>query len=162
MTDQPAKSPRWMRLVLIASLAANLLIVGLLVGAAFRDKHDHRGPARGGDERSMPGDLRGLARAMPQAPRDALRAAIESTPDAARERRRLIRENRQKFLAALEAEPFSIEDIEAIFNDQHGLFMAIARDGQGALLEAIKTMTADERSRFVANLRKGPRGPRKN
>lgn len=157
MTETATKTPRRIRILLIASLAVNLLFVGLLVGAVLRGDHDH--PSRGTDV-NVPGDLRGLARAMPERPRKALREAIEARPELGRDRRSNIRENRQLFVQALEADPFELEAIDTIFVEQRALFTAIAQNGQDALLEAIEMMTPEERASFVENLRKAkpPRG----
>jgi len=152
MSDTTPKSPRWMRLLLIASLAVNLLVVGLFVGASFKDddKRPQRGPG-------FAGDLRGIAAAMPDEARRSLRGLLERRPGKFSERRRNMGETRRAFIEGLEQEPFDISVIENAFDTQRQNVSDAAQDGYALILEAIEGMSAAERAEFAENLRKPPR-----
>lgn len=163
MSETP-HSNRWMRLALIGSLALNLLIIGIFIGASFRDPGPDRrtrGPGAPGPGGAVPGDLRSLAFAMPDAPRAALRAELESRPGKFREGRKRVNETRARFVAALEAEPFDITAIQAIFTEQADNFSKITKEGQAVLLQTIDMMSEDERKIFAKNLKDRRPKPRR-
>ena len=98
-------SPLWLRVLLFASLAANLLVVGLVAGAASY-----------GGGRAMAAREPGFGffeAALDKADRAALRAAFLARAEGVRTPRREMRARMESILAALRADPYDPAALEA-------------------------------------------------
>ncbi len=105
----------WVRILLIGSLALNLLFIGLMGGMALR--------FGGMDKRPPPSVGAALYRALPDTERRSLRQELRRT----RDHRDLRAGHRQEILAVAEvlrAEPFEVASLEALVSaqllDRHG------------------------------------------
>ena len=153
MTETPQKrrAPRWMRVLLVLSLAANLLIVGVVAGAVSSGK-------RGGSQSSAL-SFGPYTAALTSEDRRALRKAIRE--EGGRFDRSAARANFQSFLDVLRTEPLDVAEMTRLFEAQGE--MARTRDelGKDALLTRISEMSAEERAgfadRFEEAMRRGPR-----
>lgn len=97
--------PSWMKLLLILSLAANVGILGLVIGHSFRpDEESGRGPNRTVDwiVAMVPEERRDLAIAHFAEARDRMAAAADERS-----------ENLAEVVAAMRAEPFDAARLEA-------------------------------------------------
>ena len=149
MADTP-KSPRWMRIALVVSLALNLLILGGLAGATFL-----RGPG-GHAERA----LGPFARAFEEEHRDAFRSRLNERSEPLRQNRSEVRKAFKAILATLRAETFDPTEFEEAVAHQVKQLTAFQFVGQEALVEQLATMTLDERRAFADRLEKSFRhGP---
>lgn len=144
MSDETQKrsSPRWMRVVLVLSLALNLLIVGAVVGAV---SSGGKGGPRLSDVSFGP-----YTAALGREDRRALRRAIRDT--AGRPDRAAARENFQTFLTVLRTEPLDVAEMTRVFEAQGALAQARLAAGKAALLEHIAEMSAADRAAFADRL----------
>lgn len=160
---QPAKetplprsgAPRWMRLVLVVSLALNLLVIGAVAGAAITGG----GPWRGMEAHGGP-----MARALTPEDRRILRQrSLEARGDL-RDGRRAHRAAMQELVTLLRATPFDAEAVEAQMRVVRVMLGERMAQGQSLLLDRLSDMTPAERAayadRLAEALRNGP-GPRR-
>ncbi|WP_157968875.1 periplasmic heavy metal sensor [Tropicimonas sp. IMCC34011] len=161
MADTPAPSrrvPIWLRALLILSLALNLLVGGIVIGAALKDRHR---PAR------VEGEL-GLGpylSAFGQRDREALRGAAAEGRAAFRADRREMRTTFAETIEALRADPFDPARLESLLARQGEIVDRGRKRGHAIMIERLSTMDAAERAAFADRLqqaiRRGPgrRGP---
>lgn len=153
-----ARTPRWVKLLLIASLAINVTVVGIMAGAAMRE------PVARADRMSLPIEgFRRVHRAMPDAEQAALRAdliAQRSNLRAARQQARALHED---FLAALIAQPYSEAAVREVFAAHRSNRDGVADLATEALLKRIAAMSPEARVDFAEKLRMSRRrGGRQN
>lgn len=146
------KAPRWMKILLLLSLAANVGVVGVIGGAMLRT------PA--GAHTPTPEGVSVLARAMPMKFQRELRKAL-------RERREELRPNRQELFAlrdrlaaALLADPFEIEAVNTVLHDQRTMLTGITIAGHEEVIRQIEAMGPRDRARYVERLYGGSRTER--
>ena len=155
---QPQKTGfRWGKGLLFISLAANLLIVGMVAGAVYRNggppaRHAEQPPLRdlgyGPYGRALSQDDR----------RDIDRAMAERSGD--------LNANRDEFrvqikalLKALRTSPYDGKTVGAIIGAQQERLLQRQDIGRVLLLEQIENMSDDERSKFANRLARSLRGP---
>lgn len=155
MARQPenngAHRPRpWVRILLIVSLAFNLLVLGLIGGALlsggkWRHHHPPRLEAGGPLTRALSHeDRRAIGRKMRQAYRDG---GIEA------------RNHRQKvfgeLVAAVEAVPFDPDTVRQRMADLNAMFRDRFELGQKLLIDRLSEMNDAERAAYADRLREG-------
>lgn len=142
----PVARPRaWMRWLLIASLALNLAIAGLVAGAVVRARH--MGPPHGFDLAIGP-----IARAL--APEDrrwimrdlAGNRALPARDPAAR------RAEMRALLAAVTAQPFDPAAVAAALETQRSGAQSLQIAAETALVARLATMSPEARAAFAARL----------
>lgn len=145
-------APRWMRILLVASLAMNLLVVGALVGAAIKGG----GPWRGGDHHAGP-----MARALDPEDRRVLRKRMIETRTDSRDGRKAHRAAMQELVTLLRATPYDAEAVQTQMQEVRGQFLNRMERGQALLLGRLSEMTQAERAAYADRLeealRRGPR-----
>jgi uncharacterized membrane protein len=147
----PASQPsRWIKPVLVVSLALNLAVAGLFAGAVIRGGPPMRAEfARDGGR--DPG-LGLLAEGLSRADRMALRRAlVKSDPDIGNWRERAGQEF-GAILAALRAEPFDPDGLRTVLEAQSGRMQARLDKGRQILVARIAEMTPAERAEFATRL----------
>ncbi|MBV1867385.1 MAG: periplasmic heavy metal sensor [Marinosulfonomonas sp.] len=148
----------WTRVLLFGSLAINLLIVGMVAGAVFRNSGE-------ATERQLLRDMGFgfFGAALTQDDRRVIGRAMAKRSDDLRANRKDFRAQMAQFLDALRAIPF---DSEAVQAHSTGLQSKIAERqavGQNALLDRIAAMSDQERAVFAKRLERSmKRGPRRN
>ena len=163
MTDAPepmapSRTPRWVKIVLVLSLAFNLLIVGIAAGG-FAGK-DRKGGHRGGPDRiSVPGDLapRAFIAAIPMEDRHDLATAFRDRVRPEEGRREELRARVQSLLVALRAEPFDPTAISVLMMEQRSAILERQEKGQAVFLEYLTDLSAEERLAFAEKLEKSIR-----
>lgn len=140
MTETGAPRRRWTRWALIASLALNLLFVGLVAGAVLRGPPD-RGV--GG-----PGLWR-YAHALPDHHRRDLVRTVRRSRDDWGGQRAALRDARDALAEALRADPFEITAVAAVLAEEQRLAGQLAERGNALLLEQIARMSAEDRARYA-------------
>ncbi|CUH50354.1 periplasmic heavy metal sensor [Ruegeria atlantica] len=155
MSDSPKPKNRWISILLVISLALNLLIVGVALGTALRVK--------GGDHaKSPPGFGSALYRALPKEERKAMRGELF-------DRHKKGAHNRSQDFAqlstALRANPFDAAAVQALL-DQQAQSMADLQDAlQQEWLARVEAMSDEERLVYADRLeevvKRGPRGHKK-
>ncbi len=153
MTEQRNSSMRpALRVVLIVSLALNLLVVGVVAGGIFRGRPP--APLGGVDLGSSP-----FARALnaddQRHVRDTLRGQMHNIVPAAADRRLAL----QELVAALRQDPFDPAAVQAMFDQQKLGAMAAMEASQAAVLDRIQAMDAAGRAAFADRLENEMRHP---
>lgn len=152
MTDvaapQPVKRRSWL---LIASLALNLLILGMVGGAVFA-RHRMGGPRDPLNIGRLMGDpgLRGFIRSLPKDREAALRAASEPARKNLRPLREAAQQARAAATMALKAEPFDAAQMELAMAGLIAAETAVRQAGVAVLVNAVSSMTPAERAQFQA------------
>lgn len=141
-----AGAPRWMRVLLVVSLALNLLVAGVVVGQLVFDDDHGRGP------RPVEIALGPFARAMDAGDRRAILESLRSNSDL----RPLSRDQRAaafgEIVTTLRVEPFDRARAEAALSAQAERVRGLERTIQGALLDRLAAMTPDQRAAFADRL----------
>ncbi len=99
--------PRWSMLLLTASLALNLIVVGLVAGSLWRARA-HQPPAR-----AVTPNLLGYAASLPQERRDAIWTATAGQRQHIRPFRREIRAAREELMHVIAADTFDADKFAA-------------------------------------------------
>lgn len=135
--------------LLFVSLAANLLIVGVVVGWSFSDggKDRPKGPIRG-----VLGEP--FVRALPEDARQAIRNDIANERSRISESRNALRDRFEAFLTALRSDPFVPEDIARLLGEQRQVGIMRQEFGEELLMRRLNEMSAEERSLYADRLEK--------
>jgi uncharacterized membrane protein len=154
----PANS-RLLRWALVVSLTVNLIIVGLILGAAFGRDRDGRRDSALADIGFNP-----FVAALPADERQELGRALVARAGDFRQNREALRGEFDKLIALLRAEPFDLAAVRASVEAQQSRLRERQEMGRDLLFERLAAMSPDERSDFAdaleRALRRGPRGPR--
>lgn len=152
MTEQPkAATAGWIRIALAVSVALNLLVVGMIAGAAL----DGRGP--GGRAGGKPGPevalgpvgLRLYAGALPREERRELLKSLRSDNALLRDGRRQLHAHVERLAALLRAEPFSAEAVRAELDAQIGRASELMGYGAEVLTDRFAQMSAADRKAYA-------------
>ena len=154
VTDAPPASPRWMRILLVVSLALNLLIAGAVVGMVLRG-----GPSPVGVRDVGIGPF---AAALSPEDRAALRRDFIARTTESGTSRRDRREAMRALLAALRAEPFDPGALRAVLSRVSDRMSGRLDLGLSLIEGRIATMADADRQAFAdrleRELRRGRRG----
>lgn len=138
------RAPRWMLWLLFASLALNLLIIGLVAGSAWRFRHGGGPPHHGW----APPNLIGYSMALERGRNKALREATSPMRHALKPLRRDIHAARNEVTAAISAEPFD----QARFDAAQARLVDLENQARQQTLalyaEIAKSLTPDERRAY--------------
>ena len=141
MADPVEKPRRLWRIVLVCSLALNLAVAGVVIGAASSGRIGD-GPPRSFDLGVGP-----MARAlMPQEQRQIRRAMRESQVLRSVD----LRGSMRGIEAALIAEPFAPEALRTALSAQRNKLLSLQSEAQEALILAVSEMTPERRAAFAA------------
>ncbi len=139
-----------LRVLLFASLALNLLVVGALVGAGLWGGwgHGHHGP--GLDAAGGP-----MTRALSREDRRAISQRMRQAYRDGRPGRAAHRAAFEALLDDLRAEPFQRAAVEAHMARMRGLLTDRLELGQTLLLDRLEAMSPSERAAFADRLEHG-------
>lgn len=151
--NPPQPPRRWTRILLVLSLALNLLIIGVVAGAVMGRSRD-----RGPDDRAI--SYGPFTRALTDADRQALRQSIRDKGDP-RAHHRQLRAGFEAFLTELRSSPYDPDAAAAALTVQQQQIDAQITSVRAALLERIATMTDDERAGFADRLQEAVRHRKK-
>ena len=148
------RTPIWLRVVLLVSLALNLLVVGVVAGHFLRD--DPKGRVPRVDRMQAP-----MTFALSHEDRRAIGKALRQEYRDNRPSREEVVAEYQGVIAALRADPFQPELVEDAFRRQRAAASSRVEIGQKLLMDRLTAMSADERHAFADRLEEGlRRGPR--
>jgi uncharacterized membrane protein len=137
-----AAARRWTTWALVASLALNLALVGLIAGAAFKGRPE-----------PMPGiTLWRYARALPEPYRHDLGQALRESRRDWIGPREALRGQRTALAAALTAEPFEPVKVADVLRHETDLTGELATRGTELLLAQIGRMSPEERAAYAQAL----------
>ncbi len=143
----PNGNSRWMRVLFVASLSLNLLVLGAFLGALFvgGGRHGHHAPdldrAGGPLTRALgPEDRRAIGRQMRRAYQDGRpgRAQQKVAFDA--------------LITALQQEPFDRAEVESRMQDLRGFGQKRLALGQNLLLDRLEQMQSGDRAAYAQRL----------
>jgi uncharacterized membrane protein len=149
--DLVTKRKPWTRVVLFASLALNLLIVGAIGGMVVRG-----GPGRmGGGE--FPPPLRDLGygvfgHALSQDDRRSIGQEMVKHSGDLNANRREIRTRVDGLLTALRADPYDAAQVQQLITQQQAQLLKRQQIGQDLLLDQIGKMSVKDRTEFAKRL----------
>ena len=148
MTEVTKKSKTVWRAVLIASLALNVMVAGVVIGGLMGGKTPR---PFGAQPFSFGPAVDALNEDGRRAMRDAMRESGAFQPMRPAERNAAA----QEFLAAMRADPFDMEKVRALFVDQRTRADDNMRAAQDLLLQQFTLMTHDERVAYADRLASG-------
>ncbi|MDU8909970.1 periplasmic heavy metal sensor [Aestuariicoccus sp. MJ-SS9] len=134
----------WIRAVLFASLALNLLIAGIAAGMYWRG-----GPDRGPRDRDFAAPY---ARALGDEQRGTLRRALRREFLANRPERGALAQGYVAASAALRAEPFDRAALEAVLEGQARQAQTRQEIGRRVMIDFLSNMSAEDRAAFADRL----------
>lgn len=145
---RPTAAPPKRSKLLIASLAANMLVIGL-IGGAFAVRHRFGPPGEFNIGRMLgdPG-LRGFVRTLPKERHVILRNSAESVRLSLRPLRQAALQAKTTATLAINIEPFDATRVEKAMTDWIAAETDARRAGVAMLLQTMAKMTPDERSQF--------------
>ena len=156
---KPKRKFHWWRVVLVLSLALNLLIFGLVAGAAFRFKDGP--PPRDLAARDV--GYGAFIAAFDHDERRALGKAYRAQMPDRKQMRETLARDRAALLGALRAEPFDPAAFEAVLTKRQSDLMATQGKGQKLLMDQIRSMDTSARQAYADRLEEVlKRGPRKS
>ena len=155
MSD-PSLSPRaagagWRKALLAVSLAQNLQVAGVLIGAALR--HD-RDDGRMRDRAEVPREFMRspFLGALDGEDRRAVGRELMREEGSLRENRAELRARFERLLAAIRAEPFDRAGIEAILDEQRAAGARRLELAEEAVLDRLSAMTPAARAAYADRL----------
>lgn len=148
-----AGTPRWMRVALILSLTLNLLVLGVIGGAALRF---WRNPPRPPIAEVGFGPY---TEALDPADRRALRDAFVSKMPGLRDLRRESREDVRELVAVLRADPWDPAAARAVLAGRADRTRERLELGQALFLDRLDTMSPADRQALAARLEEMLRRP---
>lgn len=152
--NPPKSGRRWTGIALILSLAVNLLVVGVVIGAMLSGGRGHR--PDGGMSSYGP-----FTRALSDADQRAVRDAVRGRGDPGAHRREL-RAGFEAFLTELRRSPYDPAAAAAALERQHQQINGQILTVREALLERLEAMTDAERAAFADRLQKAVRKRKKD
>lgn len=149
MTDtpeSPKKTRRWLMPLLFISLIANMLVVGVFLGALLSPD----GPRQERQDRQARGVVgEPFIRALPREDRRALAGEVMRNRDEIRESREALRARFEAFLAVLRTDPFDAEEAARLFGAQREAAQQRQEIGETLLMNRLQEMTAQERATYA-------------
>ncbi|MEL7115321.1 MAG: periplasmic heavy metal sensor [Pseudomonadota bacterium] len=166
MVDTPTPDPMpkkrrvpWSKVLLVASLAVNLLVIGLIAGTILG-----KGPR---DRNPVLRDLGygPLIAALPSETKREMTAALRSNDGPIRENRRALRRDFETFLDLLRAETVDEARLNEVISRKWSRISERREIGQELLVRQILAMTPGERVAYADKLdrrlrNRGPRPPK--
>ncbi|SLN17992.1 periplasmic heavy metal sensor [Ruegeria meonggei] len=142
MSENPKPKKRWVTVLLIVSLALNLLIVGIALGTAYRVK--------GGDQaKAPPGFGSALYRALPKEDRKALRGELS---ERHKHGSKLRAQDFTALGAALRANPFDPAAVQVLLQQQAQAMADLQFALQDEWLARVSEMSDAERQAYATRL----------
>lgn len=140
-------SGRWMRLILVASLALNLLVVGAVGGVLIMSggKHPHHAP--GFDRAGGP-----MTRALSHEDRREIGRQMRAAYRDGRPGRTAQREALDGLITALRADPFERAVVQSRMSEMRNLMRDRLELGETLLLDRLEAMSPQERAEYADRL----------
>ncbi len=134
--------PRWIWVTLVASVSVNLLLIGLMAGAAWF-RHRAGGPF------ATAASPMGFIRMLPKERRDAIRSAAPEAFANMRPHWQAVRQARREADRLLTTEPFSAETFLAAHRRMIEADAAARRAASQILADTAARMTPEERAQML-------------
>lgn len=145
--DVTHKTPRWVRVVLILSLGANLAVAGMVAGAFLGHEPGRKGPPIFG-----PTGVGFYARAMTGDERHALATDLRAQRDVLVEGRRALRQHVTDITAILRADPLDKAALQDAMTAQIDRARTQVGLGSASMVRLVEGMSVEERKDFADRL----------
>lgn len=146
-TKQQRGGLPFMKILLVTSLALNLLFVGLVVGARFSD-----GPRERTRDAAM--SQGPFGRALSEDARREIGQKIRGSREDRRRVRAEMRGQIERLIDALRAEPYDAAAVEAILSQFRAVTDERRLAGHAAFVDHVTTMSSEDRLMFADRLQK--------
>lgn len=147
--QQPKTKPRrWVRILLVVSLALNFIFIGAGAGFLLRGPGARDAIARDGAHM--------LARAMPRKDRHDLIREFRQRRGAISGDFHSFREQRARVIEILEQTPFDPDALLGVLGEQRARGSRIATIGHELVVSRLSAMSERERNDIARNLRRRP------
>ncbi|MGK7652105.1 periplasmic heavy metal sensor [Roseovarius sp. B08] len=145
-TEQAPRTgaPRWMRWLLVASLALNLLVVGVVAGYAIKGGPDGR--------KGPPGSMGAMHRALSDAERDDLKSRMIREFRDRKDERTAVRREMDALVVLLRAEPFDTAAATERMAQVRALFGGRVASAQDLLIAYWSEMSLEDRAAYADRL----------
>jgi hypothetical protein len=149
------KAPRWMKITLALSLAVNLLVAGVVIGAIAAG-----GP--GGERIAAVRDLGRTPFVIALDPKDrrAVARALRAEGEGFLANRRELKERFEEVLTLLRAETFDRAAVEALIAEQREFAVGRQVMGERVVLDRLSEMSVADRRAYADRLDKSMRRER--
>jgi uncharacterized membrane protein len=147
-----AKPKRWPKVLLAGSLTLNLLVLGMVAGAQFRDGRDQRLAPPPNRTALHDSGLAPFFDAMPREARGRLSQAIRGRGQPLGPNRATLAQELRGMIAVLKAERYDAQAMAGLMTAQQQRAADRAATGRDILLEQIGAMSAQERATFADEL----------
>ncbi|MEL6765783.1 MAG: periplasmic heavy metal sensor [Pseudomonadota bacterium] len=131
------RAPRWMSLLLIASLGANLLVVGVLGGAALRSMAE--------EDDGLNRRERLVQRLLPESHYDAWKTTVHAAHDEKQAIRSEIITSHMRMVTILRTDPFEAEAMMSAFGQRMALQQKMLGLTGRQIVTMASSMTFEER-----------------
>ncbi len=147
---EKARASLWMRLLLIASLAVNLLVAGVVIGAiaSQRGDEDRGDRLRGARDLAPPP----FVLAIKRDDRRAVLRSLRDTVDADGRDRAAVRADLRVILGALRADSFEPEAVRALLAAERGRSQTRQETGEDIFVGYLEGLSAEERRAYADRL----------
>jgi uncharacterized membrane protein len=139
-----------LRTALFASLAVNLLLVGVVGGATISNLRQDKTTAQKAVARAP--NMRALMDSLPPERAQAIRGDVVNTWRNARDERRAAREARIEVYRLAGEEPYDPAAVKGAFARMRVADGEVARQFQDVVADSMARLTADERREVLRNL----------
>lgn len=147
MAAELTRNDKVLRWALGASLGVNLVIVGMIAGAAYRFNGPHAGPMENMRSYGTP-----YIRALPDDHRRAVFDGLRKKKDSRILPRAARRALYDQTIAALRAEPFDLDRITMVLDAQRDATLGVQQSVQSAWLAEIASMSTKARTDYADRL----------
>ena len=134
--------PAWVKVLLVLSLVANMVILGLYVGQMSKPKRE-RGAER---------QIGWIVKFVPEAKRDAAETLFDAKRDDIRKSYRERSKHLELIVEAIRAEPYAPETLIAAMRDRRENSNARRLIIEDTLVELLADFTPEERAHFAAQM----------
>ena len=145
----PSRSPLWLRVLLIASLALNVLVIAAVVGAAVS------GPGRGAPSESAMRQFGfgPYGAALNKEQRRDMRGRVFEERRNLRQALRSLGATFDELQILLRAETLDRAEMERLLAEQRRLTSQLHGIGHGFIIESVADMSAEERAAYADRLK---------
>ena len=142
------RAPRWMWIVLVLSVAINMIVAGMAMAAMLHFRKGH-GPGHSRFVR--------FVETLPADRRENVSTMLEEHRDRIGPLRRTLHEARRRARDAFSAEPFDRDELAKAYAEVAETRIALTRARQDWFPKLAGQLTVEERRQYLRGRRHGPR-----
>lgn len=147
--NEPSSAPakrRWLKPVLVVSLALNLVFAGLVAGAIWKRGYDG---SRGARHKIFEAAIEQMITELPAEKRKSAENILARLRSEVLPRARSRRQARKRAIEALKADPFSEEDLRNALANVRGIRADVDKGMHELAVELVREFDAEERRRLL-------------